>query len=246
MTNVTGTINVIEAAKEQSVKRVIITSTAGTLGYSFNGIPVDETVTDNPHYNTEYERTKAFSEKAALDYNSDDFEVVAVNPTRVFGPGKITLSNSVTRIIKLYGKGLWRIIPGDGKAIGNYVFIDDVVRGHILAARYGKGGERYLLGGENISYNDFFDTLGDLFNRKRKLVRIKEPSLKRIVKMAGVYSRLTNKPAFITEEWIDKYLRNWIVSSNKARTQLNYEITPFREAAGKTILWLRSNKKQHG
>ncbi len=61
--------------------------------------------------------------------------------------------------------------------------------------------------------------------------------------MAGVYSRLTNKPAFITEEWIDKYLRNWIVSSNKARTELNYEITPFREAAGKTILWLRSNKK---
>jgi len=245
-TNVTGTINVIEAAKEQSVKKVIITSTAGTLGYSFNGITVDETVTNNPHYNTEYERTKAFSEKAALDYNSDDLEVVAVNPTRVFGPGKITLSNSVTRIINLYGKGLWRIIPGDGNAIGNYVFIDDVVRGHILAATYGKGGERYLLGGENISYNDFFDTLGDLYDRKRKLVRIKEPSLKRIVKMAGIYSRLTHKPAFVTEEWIDKYLRNWIVSSNKARTQLNYEITPFREAAKKTILWLRSNKKQHG
>ncbi len=245
-TNVTGTINVIEAAKEQSVKKVIITSTAGTLGYSFNGIPVDETVTYNLQYNTEYERTKAFSEKAALDYNSDDLEVVAVNPTRVFGPGKITLSNSVTRIINLYGKGLWRIIPGDGNAIGNYVFIDDVVRGHILAALYGKGGERYLLGGENISYNDFFDTLGVLYDRKRKLVRIKETSLKRIVKMAGIYSRLTHKPAFVTEEWIDKYLRNWIVSSNKARTQLNYEITPFREAAEKTILWLRSNKKQHG
>lgn len=243
MTNVTGTINVIEAAREQSVKKVIVTSTAGTLGYSLNGIPVDETVTNNPRYNTEYEKTKAFSEKAALGYNSDDLEVVAVNPTRVYGPGKITLSNSVTRIIKLYGKGLWRIIPGGGEAIGNYVFIDDVVRGHILAAMYGKGGERYVLGGENISYNDFFDTLSDLYNRKRKLVRLKEPSLKRIVKMAGIYSRIMNKPAVITEEWIDKYLRNWIVSSEKAKTQLNYEITPFREGAGKTISWIRSNKK---
>jgi farnesol dehydrogenase len=243
MTNVTGTINVIEAAREQSVKKVIVTSTAGTLGYSLNGIPVDETVTNNPHYNTEYERTKAFSEKTALDYNSDDLEVVAVNPTRVYGPGKITLSNSVTRIIKLYGKGLWRIIPGGGEAIGNYVFIDDVVRGHLLAAMYGKGGERYLLGGENISYNDFFSTLGDLYNRKRKLVRLKEPSLKRIVKMAGIYSRIMNKPAMITEEWIDKYLRNWIVSSDKAKTRLNYEITSFREGAGKTISWIRSNKK---
>jgi len=243
VTNVTGTINVIEAAREQSVKKVIVTSTAGTLGYSLNGIPVDETVTISPRYNTEYERTKAFSEKAALDYNSDDLEVVAVNPTRVYGPGKITLSNSVTRIIILYGKGLWRIIPGSGEAIGNYVFIDDVVKGLILAAMHGKGGERYILGGENISYNDFFDTLGDLYNRKRKLVRLIEPSLKRIVKMAGIYSRIMNKPAVISEEWIDKYLRNWIVSSDKAKTQLNYEITPFREGAGKTISWIRSNKK---
>jgi nucleoside-diphosphate-sugar epimerase len=241
--NVEGTRNVLEAAKEQSVKKVIITSTAGTMGHSPDGQPVDETVRSDPEHNTEYERTKAFSEKLALDYSTYNLEIVVVNPTRVYGPGKMTVSNSLTKIIRLYGRGLWRIIPGDGESTGNYVFIDDVVRGHMLAAVHGSGGERYILGGENIKYNDLFNILGDLYGRKRTLFKIKEPSLKRIVKTVGLYSKLTGTPAVISSEWIDKYLRNWIVSSNKAETFLNYKITPFREGAAKTIQWLRSNNK---
>ena len=93
--------------------------------------------------------TKAEAEKIALDYSKKGLDVVTVNPTRVYGPGKLTESNSMTKIVRLYISGLWRIIPGDGKSIGNYVFIDDVVEGHILAARFGRKGERYILGGEN-------------------------------------------------------------------------------------------------
>jgi farnesol dehydrogenase len=240
MTNVTGTLNVLKAAKEQSVKKVIITSTAGTMGYSSDGSPVEESINKNLPYHTEYERTKAYSEKAALEFNSDSLEVIIVNPTRVYGPGKLTLSNSVTMIIKLYGEGLWRIIPGNGDAVGNYAFIDDVVNGHVLAAIHGIGGERYILGGENISYREFFNILGDLYNRKRRLFTISKSSLRRIVKIAVIYSKLLKSPAVISNEWIDKYLQDWIVTSDKACKQLNYEITPFREGAGETIQWLRS------
>jgi nucleoside-diphosphate-sugar epimerase len=240
-TNVTGTLNVLEAAKARSVKKVIITSSAGTLSYSRDGLPVTEETNNNQVYHTEYERTKAFSEVAAREYNTANMDVVIVNPSRIYGPGNLTISNSVTRIISLYGRGVWRIIPGNGEAIGNYVYIDDVISGLILAAMHGKGGERYILGGDNLSYNEFFNIIGAVFGRKRKLWMLKEPCLKRIVRIARIYSSITRNPPFISEEWIDKYLHNWILSSNKAQTQLNYKITPFREGAEKTILWLKSN-----
>jgi farnesol dehydrogenase len=239
-TNVTGTKNVIESARENRVKKVIITSTAGTLGYSPNGLPVDEETNNNPVYNTEYERTKSFAEAIALNYCSSEMDVIIVNPTRVFGPGKLTISNSVTKIIKLFNRGIWRIIPCDGEATGNYAFIDDVVSGHILAARFGISGERYILGGENLSYNDFFRICGEVSGKRRKLFFLKESSLKRIIRLAGLYSRFMGHPAVITEDWIDKYLKNWIVSSNKAQSQLNYKITPFEEGVRKTLLWLKS------
>jgi nucleoside-diphosphate-sugar epimerase len=240
-TNVTGTINVIEAARENGVKKVILTSTAGTLGYSHDGLPVDEATNRNPVYNTEYERTKSLAEKIAIEYCSDKIDIVIVNPTRVFGPGKLTISNSVTKIIKLYICGIWRIIPGDGESIGNYVFIDDVVSGHILAARSGISGERYILGGENLSYKDFFRITGVVSGRRRKLFLLSERSLKGIIRLAGLYSRIMGNPAVITEGWIDKYLKNWIVSSNKAQSRLNYKITPFEEGIKRTLLWLKSN-----
>ncbi len=243
LTNVKGTLNILEAAKEQLVKRVIITSTAGTLNFSENGLPVNEDTHPTVEYHTEYERTKAAAEKAALAYSSKSPDVIIVNPTRVYGPGKLTLSNSVTRIIKLYGKGLWRFIPGDGEAIGNYVFISDVVNGIIQAALYGKGAEKYILGGENISYRDFFRQLGKVYGKERKVIFVKEKWLKQIAGAATIYSRITGRPTVITEDWIAKYLKNWIVSSHKAIVNLNYKITPFTEGAGKTVSWLRSNKK---
>jgi farnesol dehydrogenase len=240
-TNVNGTINVLEAAKEIGVKKVILTSTAGTMSYSKNGLPVDEETNNKTFYNTEYERTKSLAERIALNYCSDKMDIIIVNPTRVFGPGKLTISNSVTRIIKLYKRGLWRIIPGDGKAIGNYAFIDDIVDGHILAAKFGVSGERYILGGENLSYNDFFRILGEFFGKKRKLLSLKERSLKRIVYFAGLYSDFIGNPSVITQGWIDKYLKDWIVSSHKAQSQLSYKITPFEEGIRKTLLWLKSS-----
>ncbi|HKK42555.1 MAG TPA: NAD-dependent epimerase/dehydratase family protein [Bacteroidales bacterium] len=238
--NVEGTVNVLEAASERSLGKVIITSTAGTLGCSVDGERIDETTRHIQEYHTYYEKTKALAEETAFKYNSSSMEVVVVNPTRVFGPGKMSLSNSVTRIISMYGKGLWRILPGNGSAIANYVFIDDVVNGHLLAAMYGKGGERYILGGENLSYCDFFDILGSVYNKKRRLIALNESFLKGIVKMAGLWSRVSGSPAFITDAWVDKYLQTSAISSEKAVALLGYRITPFREGAEKTVQWLKS------
>lgn len=241
-TNVEGTRNILELAAQSGVRAVVVTSTAGTMGCSPNGLPVTEETNLNIEYHTEYERTKWLAEQAAFSASTGKTKVVVVNPSRVFGPGRLTKSNSLTRIIKLYGAGRWWIIPGDGSAIGNYVFIDDVVNGHILAAKYGKGGERYILGGENLSFDEFFIAVGKAWGRKRRMIKISLENLRRINHLSTVFMAIAGKPPIITDGWIEKYLENSCLSSNKAVENLSYSITPFHHALEKTITWLRTGR----
>ncbi len=239
-TNVTGTVNVLEAALECNVKKVVITSTGGTMGYSRDGNPVDESANPEPVYKTMYDRTKAEAEKLAIDFCKKGLEIVIVNPTRVYGPGKLTKSNSFTKIIKLYNSGLWRIIPGDGGIIGNYVFIDDVVEGHILAANSGRSGQRYILGGTNLSFRELFTVIGETAGKKRAMFCLSFNFMKGFIKMAMLFSKISGIPPVLTSDWLDKYMNNWIMSSEKAQKELGYKITPFRTGVSKTIQWIKS------
>lgn len=239
-TNVTGTKNVIEAAAENRVGKIVITSTGGTISYSKDGKPVDESTYLMTEYNTEYERTKAEAERMAFEYSRNGINITVVNPTRVYGPGLISKSNSLTMIIKNYISGKWRIMPGNGKSIGNYVFIDDVVEGHILAATRGRSGERYILGGENLTFREFFKISGEVAGRERILVPLPEGLMKFIIVLISAFSKIFKVPPVITRDWLDKFMKNWIVSSDKAVNELGYCITPFREGVAKTISWLKT------
>jgi len=244
--NIDGTINVFDAALERHVKKVVFTSTGGTMSYSHDGNPVDESTNRDPMLHTLYEKTKAEAEKIAFDYSKKGLAVITVNPTRVYGPGKLTESNSMTKIIRLYISGLWRIIPGNGKSIGNYVFIDDVVEGHILAARFGRSGERYILGGENKSFSDLFDIIGESAGKRRILVNLPAGLMKGIIKVFIFMARISGSPPAITMDWLDKYLNNWIMSSNKASRELGYKITPLSEGVSRTIQWLKTKNDGTG
>ena len=236
--NVGGTVSIVEAAIKNNVKRVIITSTAGTMGYSIHGQIVDETTGSQQNLRTIYERSKAEAEMAALKYANTKTEIIITNPSRIYGPGKLSKSNSLTKIIKWYVSGFWRILPDNGNSIGNYVYIDDVVNGHILAALHGKNGERYILGGENLSFRDFFDKIGEVSGRKRKLFSISFNTIGFFLKPAMLFSKLTGTAPVITQDWIDKYRNDAILSSDKAITELGYSITPFKEGISETIKWL--------
>ena len=239
-TNVTGTINILEAAFENNVNKVVFTSTGGTMGFSLDGKPVNELTNSAPHYHTFYEMNKAEAERISVNYCQKGLHVVIVNPTRVYGPGKLSKSNSMTKIIKLYISGLWRIIPGNGESIGNYVYIDDVVEGHILAAMSGRKGERYILGGENLSFRELFGIIGEAAGKKRRVFRLSLTFIKIIIRLVSQITKITGIPPFITRDWLDKYMNDWIMSSDKAVRELNYKITPFSEGVGKTINWLKS------
>ncbi len=243
ISNVKGTINILENALRCGIKRFILTSTCGTLGYSENGKILDESSESRNNHFTVYEKTKAEAEKRAFEYCQKGIEVIVVNPSRLYGPGILTKGNSMTKIIKGYLNGTWRIIPSDGKAIGNYVFIDDVVNGHILAASKGIPGHRYILGGENLSFNELFDILGEVSGKKRIMIHFPRAPMKAAALLIEFISPALKIAPLITSNWIDKYIHDAPVSSDKAIKELGYHITTFRSGVQKTIKWLAAQGK---
>lgn len=238
--NVTGTKNVLDTAVQLGIKKVLFTSTAGIIGPSRNQ-KVNEKTERFTNYFLEYEKTKAEAEQLIKSYLSNNLEVTIVNPTRVYGPGLLTKSNSVTLIIQSYLAGKWRLIPGNGHSIGNYVFIDDVINGHILAMKNGKNGERYLLGGSDLSYLEFFSILKNISKKNQAMLKVPIPFMFLMAHSILLVSKIFKVPPFITPALIKKYNYNWEVSSKKAIDELGYSITPFEKGAEQTIQWILNN-----
>jgi farnesol dehydrogenase len=242
--NVDGTVNVFEAAKQAGLQRVVFTSTGGTLNPSDNGQPSgEETPRTEPYFN-DYESTKAEAEEKARAFTREGLPVITVNPTRVYGPGLIGESAAMTKIIRLYSRGRWRIIPGDGTKYGNYVFIDDVANAHVLALHNGTPGERYIAGGENATYDDFFDKLKKVSGKNYAMLHMHYPLLRIATYIQYGALRLVGKPPLITPEWIKKYLHHWAVSSRKAQQELGYEITPLETGITKTLKEIKTPDKK--
>ncbi len=241
--NVEGARNIFDAARNSAVKKIVFTSTGGTLGPSANK-PVTEGDKRIGKPFTEYEVSKTEAENLCLEYcNKYNMHIVTVNPPRVYGPGIITESNAVTRLIKLYMAGKWKIMPGDGKRTGSYVYIDDVIKGHILAMQNGRKGERYNLGGENASYIEFFDLLAKLTGKKTHLIKLPVWAMMLAGNALQLYTKLTGKPPLLTPPWIRKYYYDWNVSSKKAQIELGYSFIPLETGLQKTIDWLTNNGK---
>ncbi|HWB24623.1 MAG TPA: SDR family oxidoreductase [Chitinophagaceae bacterium] len=237
--NVEGTKTILDTARELGVQKIVFTSTAGVLGPS--GIePVKEDDTRIGDIMNEYEDSKTKAEALCRDYcNYYGMHIVIVNPPRIYGPGIETESNAVTKLAKLYLQGKWRIMPSDGTKTGSYVYIDDVVNGHILAMQRGRSGERYILSGVNASYNEFFATLAQATGKKIRLINL--PVW--VMMLAGyamiLRTKLTGKPPLLTPKWIKKYLYNWSLSCKKAKRELGYSYIPLQEGLQKTISWLK-------
>src|SRR5690606_7019482 len=103
---------------------------------------VTETAMRRPELYTEYERTKNEGEEIAAKYASRGLPVVIIYPTKVFGPGPVDESNSATLMIRNYLRGTWKIIPGNGKGIMDYVYVEDRSEEHTSERRVGQEGGR--------------------------------------------------------------------------------------------------------
>lgn len=236
--NVGGLRNVCDIAADLHVERVVWTSTLLTLGPTKPGHIGDETTRRTTTYaSTAYERSKAAAEVEALKYVDQGLQVVTVNPCRVFGPGYLNEANSTPLVIDMYDRGKMPIIMG-GKKVGNWVYVHDVVAGMIGAMQRGRSGEKYLLGGENLSLKQLLQLVDQVSGRKHFQITVRRPAAmiyatfqKLRADWFGVYPQ-------ITPDWVRVFLADWAYTSAKAERELGYKITPIDTAVRETYQWL--------
>lgn len=243
--NVEGTKNVLETALQTGVRKFVYTSTAGVIGPSYDE-PCTEESSRRIDFFNEYESSKAMSELLLNTYLLKGLDTVVVYPARVYGPGLMSDSNAVTKLIERYIKGKWRLIPGDGSKTGSYAYIEDVVNGHLQALLQGKPGGRYIFGGENKNYNELFDVIKTLTAKKHGLVKVPIGAMQAFGYLQMFKKTLTGKPPLLTPAWIRKYEYNWSLSSKKSVEELGYNITPLEEGVHQTINWLKEQKIING
>jgi nucleoside-diphosphate-sugar epimerase len=237
--NVVGTRNVLELAGESGVNKIVYTSTCGVWGPTIKH-PMNENDPRIDGFAIDYERTKYLAEIEARIYSAKGLNVVTVNPSRVYGEGPITDSNTVGKMISGYLKGKWRIIPGKGTQISNYAYLDDVVKGHIAAMEQGTPGNRYILGGEDISFNTFFSTLQNITGKTYGMVKLPQRVIEAYSRFELLKTTLTGLPPVFLPEFAERLKKDQKYSGQKAISQLNYSITPFEEGMAKTINHIKS------
>ena len=236
--NYTGTVNVLEIAKELALKKVVFTSTVGVIGPSEKNELVNENTKRTVDFFFDYEKTKWMCEEKIKEFVQDGMDITIVSPTRVYGPGLLSESNGVTSMIKQYCNGKWHVLPGNGQRIGNYVFIEDVVKGHFLAYTNGLKGEKYILGGTDTSYKDFFIEIDKINGEKHFLIKVPAFIIMGIAKINMTIAHLSGKAPFITPASAKRFSYDWKVDCSKAKNEINYQPVLLSEGLRKTIDWL--------
>ncbi len=238
--NVKGSQQVFYAAQKSSVKKIVFISSAGVLGPS-NGIPINEESKRVLPYFNEYEQTKAEAEQWLLNKSSTTLAVTALNLSRVFGAGQLTEANAGTRLLQQVAQG-WRVIPSNGKSIGNYVYIDDVVEACYQAIAKGKEGERYIIGGENLDFNTYFEVAKKYTHAQQKMIHLPIWVIMTAARVMKFLAAFGVKPA-ITPSWVKRYTYNWVLDNSKAKKELGIQFTSFEEGVKKTVEWLKQEGK---
>ena len=239
--NVLGTSNILNAAIRNGVSRCVVTSTAGVFGPSKNGEMITEKSSRGFDFFNEYECSKCLSESRIKDYVIEGLDVVIVSPTRVYGPYLHGDPKSITLLVEKFVKRNWRFIPGNGKKSGNYIFINDVVLGHIAAMERGKKGSTYILGGLNHNYLEFFETLMRVTGKERIMIKLPY-AIQLLFAKWQLIKGWFGVELIMTPKWISKGNYDWNVSPQRAVDELSLPITPLEQGLKETVCWINSRK----
>lgn len=242
--NVGGTINVIEEAEKAGVDRIVVTSTAGVIGPPdpANVKPVDESHVRVVNFFTDYESSKLIAEERIAQYVRKGQHIVMVNPTRVFGPGPMNRNNGYLLLIHNYIYQPVCFYPNFPHQLGNVVHIDDVVDGHLLAMEKGISGERYILGGENVSFMDLFREMTAITGKSARTAPIPVWILATIANIHAIRAKLFKKGPLVTKAWLNKTKFTWPVSYEKAAKELGYSPMSFKKGLEETVKWIKDQK----
>ena len=237
--NVEGTRAILEAAHNCGVRCVVYTSSVATIGFTGNGRLADE---DSPVSLADmighYKRSKFMAEQVAMEAGRRGMRVVTVNPTTPVGEQDIK-PTPTGRIILDFLK---RKFPAYVETGLNLVDVHECARGHVTAMEKGKSGERYILGGENLTLKQILDKLGAISGLPSPTLKL--PYL--VAYAAGavdeMYSgRILGREPRATIETVRMGKKKMWATSGKAERELGWKQLPVDDALRRAIEWFRSN-----
>jgi len=237
--NVEGTRNVLDAALQLGVERTVCTSTCGVIGPTVDK-PMEENTPRNIDFQIDYDLSKKKGEDLVLQYARQGMNNVVVSPSKVYGPGNVSHSLTANAIINKFLRKRIAFIPSPGTYMVCFAFIDDIVNGHLLAMKKGTRGEKYILGGINISYHEFFNYIRTLSSGKGHIISLPKSVITGWARVQQMNHKLTGSPVRFTVKSVDHLFSNYTFSSEKARQDLGYTITPLEQGLKKTIHFLNS------
>jgi len=236
--NVEGTKNILEEALAQGLEKVIYTSTSNTIGSHGAGNYVNEMAEFNGwETGDHYAISKYLAEIEAKKICDKGLPLVILNPTLVIGVRDIKPTPSGALIVDIVNGDM----PGYIDGAINVIDVEDVARGHLLAAERGRIGERYILGNENV-------TVGDFFRLVAKIAGSKPPRLKLpygIALLLGyvfeIQARITKKPPVVSVSQVRLGNMGEHFDNSKAVNELGLPLTPIARTVENTIDWFREN-----
>ena len=237
--NVEGTRNMLDAALALGVKKFVFTSSGAVIGPS-GKYPMSENDPRIAAFENDYEISKHWAEELLKEYCRRGLFAIIVAAPRVYGPGHECNGNTMNILLKNILSMRLAFVPSCDNIVANYAFVDDVVNGHFLAMDKGLGGEKYILGGENLSYRSFFQAIKQNTGEKIRLIRIPKLLLKIYSFFYMSLCALVGKETHISPRVVDRLAQNRALSCDKAIRQLGYSITPFSIGIQKTILHLKN------
>ncbi len=235
--NTIGTEVVMASALAAKVERVVYTSSVATLKVSTDGSSADETM---PLAQTDaigvYKQSKIAAERIVEQMVAQQgLPAVIVNPSTPIGPrdirptptGRIIIEAACGRMPAYVETGL------------NLVHVDDVAQGHVSALQHGRIGERYILGGENMTLGDMLAQIAGLAGRKPPRIKLAREMIFPLAYAAEAAARFTRREPFVTLDGLRMAKYKMFFSSAKAGRDLNYVPRPASEALRDAHKWFR-------
>ncbi len=237
--NVEGTRAILAAARRNGVRRVVYTSSVATMGFTSNGRPADE---DSPvsldRMIGPYKRSKFMAEELALGAGRSGMDVVVVNPSTPVGEQDIK-PTPTGRIVVDFLKKKFPAYVDTGL---NLVDVRECARGHVAALEKGRSGERYILGGENLTLKQILDKLAAITGLPSPKVKVPYAvALAAAVVDEGVTGRILGREPRATIDAVRMGRKKMFVSCTKAERELGWKTVPVDDALRRAVDWFQAN-----
>jgi len=235
--NVGGTKNLLDAAKRAGVEHFIYTSTVATIAVDRPQFPNESTISKLEEMVGHYKRSKWLAEKEVMDAAKSGFPAIIAMPTTPVGPWDWKPTPTGKIIVDfLNGK-----MPGYVETGLNFIGVEECAAGHLLVAEKGKIGERYLLGGENLSLKQLLDTLSKITGLSVPRLKIPHAVALGVAYAETAFSRMIGREPQIPVEGVKIAQHIMFVDCSRARRELGFEAGPVAAALERAVRWYEAN-----